>query len=56
MTRAGMTAGTGMIAGTGAGAERASAGMGGMLMLRQLGMCDAATLGRDGHADVMQLG
>ena len=51
-----MMAGTGMIAGAGAGAERASAGMGSMLMLRQLGMCDAATLGRDGHADVMQLG
>ena len=46
-----MMAGTGVMAGTGAGA-----GMGGMLTLRQLGMCDAATLGRDGHADVTQLG
>ena len=45
-----------MMAGAGAGAERAGAGMGSMLMLRQLGICDAATLGRDGCADVTQLG
>ena len=50
------TTGAGMMAGAGAGAERAGAGMGSMLMLRQLGICDAATLGRDGCADVTQLG